>query len=156
MFMNPKDLIQSPFRSPQWRLHRVMEMIRHRPRPLRPRRSDDHNIRVYRWVLLELAAAGENDERRDAVFRQYPAVGQAHLLHYSADIENRQVLEARLLTTESFPEIAHRFATEPATIKYYEQIFFHVRDRLKHGDWIRKVIRGTISTGQRGERAVKQ
>ena len=145
---NPNLLIQNPIRSPGWRLARVMEMVRHRPRPLLASRTDDHNIHAYRRVLLELAAAGEDGERREAVFREYPAVCQAHLPHYSADVESRQVLEARLLTTESFDQIAARLATEPAAVKYYEQIFFSVRDRFEHRDWIRKVIRGPAIAGR--------
>lgn len=148
MLMNPDLHTQSPVRNPSWRLQRVMEMIRHRPRALLPRRSDDHNVRVYLRVLLELAAAGEDEDRRDAVFREYPAVCQAHLLHYSADVESRQVIEARLLTSESFAEIAGRMATEPATVAYYERIFFNVRDRFQNSDWIRKVIRGPSIAGR--------
>jgi hypothetical protein len=149
--MNPEILIQSPIRRPQWRLDRVMEMIRHRPRSLRPRRSDDHYIRAYHRILLELAAVGEDKEHRDAIFREYPAVCQAHVLHYSADVESREILEARLLTTESFAEIAGRMATEPATIEYYEGIFFNVRDRLQHSGWISKVIRGPSIVGRGAE-----
>lgn len=158
--MSPDILIKSPTRSPAWRLGRVMEMIRHRPRPLTPRWADDHNIRAYRRILLELAAAGDDGDRRDAVFCEYPAVCKAHMLHYSADVESRQILEARLLTTESFAEIAVRSATEPATVKYYEQIFFNVRDRFECRDWIRKVIRGPAIAGRgientRSSRAVR-
>jgi hypothetical protein len=140
--MDTEILIQNPFRRPEWRLDRVMELIRHRPQPLLPRRTDDHNIHVYRRVLLELAAAGEDRDRRDAVFCEYPAVCRAHLLHYSADVETRQLLEARLLTTESLDKIAGRLATAPAMVDYYEKIFYSVRDRLQHRDWIRKVICG--------------
>ena len=39
--------------------------------------------------LLELAASGKDPDRRDAVFRENPAVCQAHLIHYSADVERR-------------------------------------------------------------------
>jgi hypothetical protein len=126
-----------------------MEMLRHRPQPLRPTGSDDHYIRVFRRVLIELAAAGEDSDRRDAVFRDNPAVCQAHLIHYSADVESRQILEARLLTSESFGEIAARLAMAPAMVEYYEGIFFSVRDRFQNRDWITKVIRGS-SIGGRG------
>ena len=39
-------------------------------------------------------------------------------------------LEARLLTSESFAEIAARFATEAPVIDCFEKLFFNVRDRL--------------------------
>src|SRR6266404_2714912 len=124
--MNAEFLMMSPVRRPQWRLDRVVQMLGHRPSPMRPGRLDDYNIQVYRQVLLELAAAGDDESKRDAVFREYPHVCNAHLLHYSPDIERRQILEARLLTNETFDEIASRYATTPQVIDYYEKLFFHV------------------------------
>jgi len=119
-----------------------MKMIARRPSPLKPRRDDDHNVRVYRHFLLALIAAGDDESRRDAISLEFPHVANAHSLHYSSDILNRQILDARLLTEESSTEIANRFSTDPKAIDYYEQIFFNVRDRLQNVDWIRKVILG--------------
>ena len=141
--MNPNIFIQGlPFRRPKWRLERVVQLISRRPNPLRPGRYDDHYVRAYRRILLELAAADDDEAKREAVFLEYPHVCRGHLLHYSPDIERRQILEARLLTSETIQEIAIRFATVPEVIDYYEKLFFHVRDRLQCSDWIRKVIKG--------------
>lgn len=131
-----------PMRRPQWRLDRVLQMVRQRPQPSQPTRTDCHYIRVYRWLLLALAAARRNEPRRAQIVQEFPELYQAHRLHYSADVETRQIVEARLLTSESFEEIAVRFGTTPKTIEYYEALFFNVRDRLSSGYWIRKVIRG--------------
>jgi hypothetical protein len=43
-------------------------------------------------------------------------------------------------------KIATRFRTTTETIKYYEKIFFHVRDRLDTPTWIAKVIRDPIDS----------
>jgi hypothetical protein len=146
--MNLQFIRQSPFRRPQWRMDRVMQMLGNRPQPLRPTRHDDHNIRIYRQILIDLGTAKDDESRRDEIFREYPEVCRAHLLHYSPDVESRQILEASLLTTKSFTEIANRFATEPRAIEYFEGLFFNVRDRLSSSFWIRQVIRGRFDTGR--------
>ena len=136
MLVNPNSLLQGPLLRPQWRLERVVQLISHRPIPLQPGRYDDHYVRAYYRIMLDLAAAGDDAEKLDQVFRQYPAVCHAHRLHYSADLERRQILEARLLTSETFAEIAVRLATEPSVIEYYERLFFNIRDRLQSSGWI--------------------
>src|SRR3954447_17001009 len=140
--MHPSIAQDSPVRRPQWRLDRVMQLISHRPRPILLGRLDDHYVRAYRRLTMKFRAAGDNEAKRDAVFLEYPDVCQAHLLHYSPDFERRQILEARLLTNESYEEIANRYATSAKVIEYYEKLFFHVRDRLDSSGWIHKVIQG--------------
>ena len=145
--MNLHFIRQSPFRRPQWRLDRVMQMLGHRPQPLRPNQHDDHNIRIYRQVLIELGSPRTtNRAQRDlsGISGNLPA----HLLHYSPDVESRQILEASLLTTKSFAEIADQFATEPRAIEYFEGLFFNVRDRFSNSFWIRQVIRGRFDVGR--------
>src|SRR3954451_23698951 len=95
-----------PMRLPHWRLNRVMEMLRHRPKPLWAGWKDDHPIRAYRRMLLELLAAGNDEQKLDIAKTERPAVYAAHRYHYSADFQARQEIEARLLTRESLEEIA--------------------------------------------------
>ena len=156
------DVIKdSPFRCPMLRAERVFAMLEHRPRPLRPRRSDDCHVRAYRWFLKHYLAAGDDGEERQPISMQMPHVEQAHRLYVAADVERRLILEARLLTTESSAEIAERFATDAKTIDYYEQLFFNVRDRKHASDWLITVIKGppedrvpsrggVMTTAQRG------
>jgi hypothetical protein len=139
--MPPDFFKDNPFRRPAWRSERVFAMLKHRPRPLRPRRSDDCHVRAYRCFLKHYLAAGDDGEERLRLHPAMPAVAQAHEL-FSIDVERRQILEARLLTSETFDEIAARFATEAAVIDCFEKLFFSVRDRLTNKDWIAKVIKG--------------
>jgi hypothetical protein len=155
------DVIKdSPFRCPSWRAEHVFAMLAHRPRPLRPRRCDDTYVRAYRCFLKHCLAAGDDGEERLRLHPAMPAVAQAHEL-FSIDIERRQLLEARLLTSETFDEIAERVGTDAKTIDYFEQLFFNVRDRLTNKDWIAKIIKGppedrvpsrdgVMTTAQRG------
>ena len=64
----------NPFRRPQWRADRVMQMVEHRPRPLRPRDYDDHYVRVYRNFLLSYVAAGKDQDLRYAAFLDRPNI----------------------------------------------------------------------------------
>ena len=139
--MHPEIYKNSPFRRLKWRAERVMQLVEHLPSPLKPGRYDDPYVRTYRRFLLLLVAAGDDEAARYAVIQEKPHVYQAHTLHFHSDRHLRQVLEARLLTVEPLAEIANRFATEPLTIEFYEALFFNVRDRLSHKDWIAKVIR---------------
>ncbi len=148
-------------RQPQWRAERVWRMLEHRPSPLRPRRYDDHYVRAYRRFLMSFLAAGGVEPLIAKVVANQPHVHAAHMLHYDPDSERRQILEAWLLTTEPYFEIAERFAMDEKTVDVYEQVFFNVRDRLECTDWIAKVIigprdylasnsRGVMTQDQRG------
>ena len=54
----------------------------------------------------------------------------------------QHILQARLLTTETFAQIAGRLGTNELVIQFYADLFFDVRDRLEARDWIMKVILG--------------
>jgi len=103
---------------------------------------DDHPIRAYRRLLLDLLAAGDDEGKILAVKVELPAVYAAHRFHYGSDYRMRQEIEARLLAGESFQEIASKLCADPKAIEYYNQIFFDVCDALDHSDWVTLTIRG--------------
>jgi len=152
--MDPGFYKDNPFRPLQWRADRAMQMLAHQPSPLRPREYDDRPVRAYRGFLIRLLNAGGKEDARQALLAEQPYVYQAHMLRYGPDTPRRQILEARLLTRESLAQIAERFATKAPTIQYYEQLFFHVRDRLDNTDWIAKVILGTPESRAAGKNGV--
>jgi hypothetical protein len=133
-----------PMRLPHWRLNRVTEMLRHRPQPLRPRWVDDHPIRAYRRMLLQLLAAGDDEERLEAARGERPALYEAHGYHYSPDFRLRQEIEARLLTRDSLEDIASKFGADAKAIEYYASLFFDVRDALDYRDWVSVMIRSRM------------
>jgi hypothetical protein len=137
---NPMMVRDSPFRRPQWRCERVLDMIARRPNPLRARLNDDHYVKAYRRFLLDSISAGTDNCRRASVRAEYPDVACAHAMHFSPDLERKQILEARLLTAESLEKIAQRFAVSVKAVEYFEALFFQVRDRLKNDGWIRATI----------------
>jgi hypothetical protein len=74
------------------------------------------------------------------VLDDQPHVFRAHQLRFSCDVQQRLLLEARLLTREPLDQIAVRFATEPNAVVLYENLFFNVLDRLQCRDWIAKAV----------------
>ncbi len=68
----------NPFRPPQWRADRAMELIGHRPSPLHPRSYDDGHVRTYCRILLSLLAAGDKEAQRNQVILDDPHVYHAH------------------------------------------------------------------------------
>jgi hypothetical protein len=135
---------QLPLRLPHWRLNRVTEMLCHRPQPLQPRWKDDQPIRAYRRMLLDLLAAGDDEEKLHAVKTEFLAVYEAHRYHYSPEFLKRQEIEARLLTRESLDEIAAKLGADPKAIEYYASLFFDVRDALDHRSWVSLMIRSRM------------
>ena len=119
-----------PMCLPHWRLNRVTEMLRQRPL-LRSRWVDDHPIRVYRRMLLQCVAAGDDEEKLEAARREYPPLYEAHRYHYSPDFRRRQEIEcdadARLAGRHRF-----QFGADAKAIEYYASLFFDVRDALDY------------------------
>jgi hypothetical protein len=59
-----------------------------------------------------------------------------------------QEIEARILADEAFDKIADRCGCSPLTIEIYENLFFHVTDRLKNTSYILHQVMGpTIYKG---------
>lgn len=126
-----------PYRAPDWRFNRVIEMCDRVPMPGRCTPRDDEYVRRARRFLLdyrnfddyrrlELEAA---DEDLYAAFAIYRSKG-------AGDKGLAFVLEARLLTGEPLESIAEHYPFGPRTVDYYEALFFNVRDRLTMRDWV--------------------
>jgi hypothetical protein len=135
----------NPFRTPEWRADRAMTLVGNQPRRRRALRTDDVWVREYAWFLARYLPAGENDneEAKEQLFVRNPGLYFAQEIHFNEDYEWRAILQARLLTNDSYENIAKGLATMPSAIEAYEAVFFNVRDRLDSHDWIVKTVLGT-------------
>ena len=133
----------NPFRSPGWRWERVLELVSHRPEPLRASRTeDDCYIRAYRKFLVRLQGR-ETRLSQMELFRETPALYFAHLFHHNPDKEHRSEIQARILAGQTDREIATKqYGTQTDVLRWYSKLFFDVRDRLGCSSYIRKVIIG--------------
>lgn len=134
---------RNPFRPPQWRSERAILLADRQPRPLRPRRFDDAYIRTYWQFLVDYVRTREHPERSHALFLRQPHVYHAHMVQWHPDPEWKTILEARLLTGANYAEIANGLNLDPAVVNWYEKLFFNVREKLHHRDWIVKTITGS-------------
>lgn len=129
-------------RTTSWRYDRVLELVDARPRKAASRRYDDEFVREYRQFLPRYLDE-EHEINRKALFPHFPAIYYAHELHFSTDTEWRAMLQAFILAGETDGEIANRLCSLPDAIKWYESLFFNVRDRLDKHTWIVKAVLGT-------------
>jgi hypothetical protein len=130
----------NPLRSPRWRCDLVLKWLPHAfiSRSI----GDEHSVRLYHR-FLRLGASANKDRRPFAeLCKRYPEMLIAHKLYYSPCPEQRHILEARLLTSETYAEVAQRMGTCEKVVSHYAELFFDVRDRFQATAWIMQVILG--------------
>ena len=128
----------NPSRRPDWRNDRVLEMVDRMPNPGRSTARDDEYVKHFRNFLLRYRAYDVDARKRMGyenpglywAYEIYAGRQQPHTKRNSAAVE------AMLLAGLSDDEIAKECHTVPQVIKYYEALFFNVRDRLQSGHWI--------------------
>ena len=135
--MNPALAIQCPLRRPQWRLDRAIQLIS----------APAHRAAAWRTMIPTSALIEENfwSSRLPARMKQS---GMRYFLRprclprspapLFAGHRTPADFGARLLTSETFEEIAQYFGTSAGTIDYFEKLFFNVRDRMQCRGWILK------------------
>jgi hypothetical protein len=130
----------NPFRSPEWRFERVLQLCDRTPSPGRCTRRDDATIRTARNFLLRWRQRGSSE--RSDLFVENPGLYYAYEIHEKVqdDPDAALLLQARILAGMDDATIAQETATLPATVAWYESLFFQVRDRLQHRDWITKHV----------------
>ena len=131
----------NPFRSPRWRYERVLELVDRPGRTLPFSRLDDVTVRRARnfFILWRRGRRG-NEMDLSRAFCEDRGMYYAFLLDERHDEDIRKFVEARLLAGQSDEEIADKLCTVPEAIDAYEKLFFNVRDRLEHHDWIVRQI----------------
>ena len=135
----PEDLFRyDPARKPDSRYRRVLELINHRPRPLRCKVWDDQPVCDMRNYLLGQRARSKR--QRKLLASQLPAQAAALQIFERADPELRLHLECRILAGQSDAEIAYRLGLTRETVATFEQLFFCIRDRLTCLDWIHTTV----------------
>ncbi len=133
--MRKDPRLSDPFLRPDWRFKRVLSMISRQPTPGRTTKRDDEYIKDARTFLLRWKK-GEAERRK----LQYDmtAMYNAWLIYDKAtkEPEAQFLIEARLLSGQSYDQIAFDIPTLPETIECYEKVFFNVKTFLPHHDWI--------------------
>lgn len=141
MLDNPTFQKYNPFRRPNWRWERVLELCNRRSARGRCSVRDDLFIRKARkfhkkWTDCTAEA------QREKLWYKHPALYYAHYVHERAndDPEFAMFLEARLLANQTYEQIASAMETLPQVVRWYEALFFDVGSHLKARDWITKHV----------------
>jgi len=125
-----------PLRSPAWRWERAREIIAVGKHVSRKRDDQD----TARAVLFKRSLDRCHSQRQlSRLEKKWPTIFQAFHLAQTDD-PKRWRIEAMILAGLSDKEVAARCSIKPETIRWFEAIFFCVRDRLQAPDWIRWVI----------------
>lgn len=134
----------NPFRVTNWRWERARALRESKTKINRNFKDDQLTKLAYKFQL-ELAKCKDDIARWD-LMDEYPALFPAYLIFKRGDNEERHpmrfAIEARLLAGQSNEEIAECFGISPDIIKYYEKIFFNVREKLNSSDYIMTCIIG--------------
>jgi hypothetical protein len=128
---------ESPFRSFDWRW-RLASVIHDKTLPLRWRRRDP-------W----LRAVGKYLDRLDAPRRHLPrqlaAIEEAHRIWSCGDPRNRLELEIRLLSGQSYADVARYCGIDAAIVEAYERVFYNVTDSLEAVAYMTRILDPSLS-----------
>lgn len=145
--------LNSPLRHPNWRHVLAMEGARD-PEALRcVRRRRDQALFSLHEFLRDYRRVDEDRDGRARLFARAPGQFYAYELMLERDEQEQRaayVIEARLLAGQTDEQIAKLTGTLPATVKWYHDWFFHVRDRLANKDWVVQRVLGPAAV--RGRR----
>ncbi len=134
-----------PMRAPRWRADLAIRIVQQGAGSVHPGASEDEYVEKYVQLLKVLSAAEAERSDFQQVRLSMPHLFGAHSLYYSQDGLCRSVLEAWLLTSESFDQIAKRCGLDALCVEAYESTFFNVKDRLRATDWVTKSIHDSVA-----------
>lgn len=72
----------------------------------------------------------------------WPNLTQAHNLHFHPLTHIAPAIQAWVISGESSVNIARKYGASPNVIGWYERVFYDVRDRLDHHDYVVHVLLG--------------
>ena len=138
----------SPRRAPHWRWLRASQIDSGGPRA--SRKLDGPAgfewIRRASRMKRRWERAGNNAAGVYALMLRDPHMFWAHTIWHEEKNPTRWAIEARVLAEESDEEIAEKMGTEAEIVAAYVNVFFDVRDRLRHMDYVLNVVLGDAVT----------
>lgn len=129
----------NPFRRPDWRWERVLE-ITQKPNGGRSTKRDDAYVRQARSFYVRWH--NREPEDREPLFLENPGLFLAYQMFemQTADPDHALILQSRLLAGMDYVDIAEAMDTMPQMVEWYEAVFFNVRDKLKKRDWVTRQV----------------
>ncbi len=134
----------NPFRPADWRWQRAKE-IHEGEGPMASRRRD--GLQGNKWIrravdYLTAEAAATSDAQRVALADGYTDIFWAVWAWQAQANPQRHSIEAHLLARETNYEIGYRCGVAPSVVEAYEALFFNVREKLHHRQYILNCVMG--------------
>jgi hypothetical protein len=144
-----------PFLVPTWRHDYVSKLISQRPIQ-RCRSNDDPWVKEYRTFLLNRQKSEDVHERK--WLKDNPHLFYAVKLFESAEefYELPFILESRIISGDTYENIAAKLKISPETVDWYERLFFNVRDFMGSRDWVFRNVLLPSSDRLRAVRAIRE
>jgi hypothetical protein len=142
--MSVLESAANPFRPVDWRWRRALSIIEGRG-PIATRRRD--TPAGFKWIhhaarfLREQQHASRNEYEMAVLAEKRPELYWAHWLWANGRSQKSSV-EAHLLARENNFEIGHRCGILPGVIEAYESLFFNVREKLSHPNYVLHCVLG--------------
>lgn len=138
----PNYLKDSPRRAPHWKWLRAMQIDAggHRASGRIDGEVGFEWIRRAVRLKRHYEKAGNRPEAMFALIHRDKELFWAHSLWAEDKAPTRWGIEARVLAGESDEEIANKVGTEPDIINAYINVFFDVRGKMRHTDYMVNVV----------------
>lgn len=135
----------NPFRPADWRWQRTIGVLNHtQPNPTR-RRDDAGGFKWIRSALrfkIAYDACGDNDLRKFELADSDPALFWAHWMWQQDNHSIKSAVEAYILARQTDFEIGYNCGIPPQVVEAYEEVFFNVREKLNHREYILHCVLG--------------
>lgn len=134
----------SPFRQTDWCWQRAKSIAENVGLPTTKRRDSPQG---YKWIrqavtFIQRLQQVESDRDRALLAEQQPDFFWAHWIYTTEANPQKYSIEAHILAQESDYDIGFRTGIAPAVITAYEALFFNVRDKLRHQQYILNCVIG--------------
>jgi hypothetical protein len=132
----------NPRRAPHWRWLRAVQIDGGGPRASRSADGEEGFTWVRRAVRLKrhFEQAGNRHDALYALMHRDRELFWAHSMWADERAPTRWGIEARVLAGETDAEIADKLGTDAGIINAYVNVFFDVREKIRHVDYIVNVV----------------
>lgn len=128
---------------PDWRWRLALRL----QKETKPVKMIQHLLKedAYLRSLVAFLKKSNKDASEDGQYdtlMTWPNLTQAHNLHFHPLAHIAPAIQAWIISGESSANIARRYGASINVIGWYERVFYDVRDRLSHEDYVVHVLLG--------------
>jgi len=148
------DFRDSPQRAPHWRWLRALQIDKGGPRASRTLDGAEGFTWIRRAVKLKrhFDLANSRPAALYALLQRDRDLFWAHSIWIEDKAPTRWAIEARILAGETDESIAAKLGIEPSVVAAFAHVFFDIREKMAHTDYILNVVLADAVTRGLSER----